>query len=432
MDIKWREIPGLFELHKENITMKYKHILQVLVMVTVLLGVMGISQAAQAQTEDPVVVVRDLTYWDATYTGFVDANRFEKWPVIFTATENFTVTAAPSGAGLTTKVVLLDGSGAEITSASGTLTSSQPAGNYFVQVEPETGSGFYSLTIRRADVTPTDPSSTTTAEPGSVKVGESSVVSVSLNNIPAGGYTSAEFTCTYDQALVEVSNIVVTNLFGADSATAINGPANGSFIVAIAGSNGNKATTDGVAFTFDAKGLAEGQATIACVARVSTGDDVLTELPSTSTILTITDDVVDPVDGTLTGQVIAGKVVTVSLYDATDTLVTSGTANGDGTFSLTAPAGTYTVAATASGFLGAEGSAAITANETSTKSAVTLLAGDIDGNNVIDQFDAMTIGMSYNGADPTAADLNNDGVINVLDLELLAANYRSTGPIDWP
>jgi hypothetical protein len=63
---------------------------------------------------------------------------------------------------------------------------------------------------------------------------------------------------------------------------------------------------------------------------------------------------------------------------------------------------------------------------------VTLPAGDIDGNNVIDQFDAMTIGMSYNGSDPAAADLNNDGVINVLDLELLAANYRLTGPIVWP
>ena len=40
--------------------------------------------------------------------------------------------------------------------------------------------------------------------------------------------------------------------------------------------------------------------------------------------------------------------------------------------------------------------------------------------------------MSYNGAEPAAADLNNDGVINVLDLELLAANYRLTGPIVWP
>ena len=62
---------------------------------------------------------------------------------------------------------------------------------------------------------------------------------------------------------------------------------------------------------------------------------------------------------------------------------------------------------------------------------VTLLAGDIDGNNVIDQLDALTIGMNYNTATPAAADLNNDGTIDVLDLELLAANYRETGPTVW-
>ena len=58
---------------------------------------------------------------------------------------------------------------------------------------------------------------------------------------------------------------------------------------------------------------------------------------------------------------------------------------------------------------------------------ISLLAGDIDNNGVIDQFDAMTIGMSYNTATPAAADLNNDGTINVLDLELLAGNYRKVG-----
>lgn len=111
--------------------------------------------------------------------------------------------------------------------------------------------------------------------------------------------------------------------------------------------------------------------------------------------------------------------------------MTSVAANTDGTFSLTAPAGTYTVRATASGFLSAEGPATITSGTTTTKDEITLLAGDIDNNGVINQFDALTIGMSYNTATPAAADLNNDGVINVLDLELLAQNYGETGPIDW-
>jgi hypothetical protein len=136
-------------------------------------------------------------------------------------------------------------------------------------------------------------------------------------------------------------------------------------------------------------------------------------------------------DGTLTGQVLAGKPVTVSLYGAGNTLVTSVAANPDGTFSLTAPAGTYNIVATASGFLSAQGSAIVVGGSSNTKPTITLLAGDIDGNNVIDQFDALTIGMNYNASTPAAADLNNDAVINVLDLELLADNYRATGPLAW-
>ena len=133
----------------------------------------------------------------------------------------------------------------------------------------------------------------------------------------------------------------------------------------------------------------------------------------------------------LTGQVLASKPVTVSLYDASNTLISSTTANANGTFSLNAPAGPYTVSATASGFLSSQGAVTLTAGNTSTMPTISLLAGDIDGNNVIDQFDALTIGMSYNTATPAAADLNNDGTINVLDLELLAENYRITGPVAW-
>jgi hypothetical protein len=89
------------------------------------------------------------------------------------------------------------------------------------------------------------------------------------------------------------------------------------------------------------------------------------------------------------------------------------------------------VFATASGYLSAQASVTLTDGSTTTMPTISLLAGDIDNNNVIDQFDAMTIGMSYNSSTPAAADLNNDGVINVLDLELLAGNYRETGPVLW-
>jgi hypothetical protein len=513
-----------------------------------------------------------------------------------------------------------------------------------------------------------------------VIINETALATVSLHNVPAEGYASTEFTCTYNASLAEVSNIAATNLFGADAAVAINGPQGGTFIIAIAGSQGNRAAS-GAAFNFNVKGLQAGQTALECKARVSTGNNMLTQIgfiPTSLTILgndptptvtptpvesstptftpspisdtptatpggatatqtptpisggptptwtptpamsdwltftnvrynfqfkypkegqiadgttdnfaridlpfvagtnlrekylevivvenanpcrsplatssmletsetvvvngitflketggdggaghlrqwvaysTLRDNVCVSLDfilhslnpgnfptpppvfdyaaesavfgqivstyawlalptptsstptesptptsttqaetptstststpaetptptatqtpvgpGLLTGQVLASQPVTVSLYDATNTLVSSATANANGTFSLNAPAGTYTIIASASGFLSSQGSVTLTAGNTSTMPTISLFAGDIDNNNVIDQFDALTIGMSYNTAVPAAADLNNDGIINVLDLELLAKNYRKTGPVVW-
>jgi len=135
--------------------------------------------------------------------------------------------------------------------------------------------------------------------------------------------------------------------------------------------------------------------------------------------------------GMISGQVIASKLVTISVYDQNNVLVVSSLASLNNSFGVTLPGGTYTVVASASGFLSAQGSFTVTSNQNSTLPTITLLAGDNDGNNVIDQFDALTIGMSYNMSAPAAADLNNDGIINVLDLELLAQSYRKTGPVVW-
>lgn len=500
--------------------MKSKHLFQIFVLLVLLVSTFGSSQPVKAQTDDPIIITHDLSFWDATYFGFVNASLYEKWQFEFTESHSFIVNVTTLAGDLVPLLTLQDSNGTEITHATGSLTSTQPAGNYSIQVQPETGSGIYMLTIRQADSNPVESSVSTSVNPTTVNVGETATVTVSLNNVPAEGYTSAEFSCTYNASIVQVGNITVAGLFGADPATAVNDPQNGNVIVAIAGSNGNKATTSGTAFTFSATGLQAGQSAIECTARVSKGNGVLTSIPSTGTSLTVAGtaptatptaapsqtETPTPVesptstpvesptstpvesptstpvesptstpvesptstpvesptstpiesptstpvesptstpiesptptatalpDGTLNGQVLAGKPVTVSLYDALNLLVTSVTANPDGTFSLTAPAGTYTIRATASGFLSAEGTATLIGGSTSTMPTISLLAGDIDANNVIDQFDAMTIGMNYNGSTPAEADLNNDGVINVLDLEVLASNYRATGPTVW-
>ncbi len=439
--------------------MRTKHLLQIFVLLAVLFSAIGTGQSAQAQS-GVQIVMRNLTYWDSIYTGYVDASRYEKWPLTFDEPHNFTVTATPTSGALSPLILLLDAGDNEIARSAGSLTSFQPVGTYFILIQPDTSlGGTYSLTIREAQtqtttptptetVTPTPtptetatptPTPTQTAtptptpvvpfvsvalNPSSVEIGGTSSAIVSLNNVPASGYNSVEFTCTYNPTMVEVSNIVAnTDLFGADPAVAINGPQSGSFIVAIAGSNGNKAVADGAAFTFSLRALAVGQVAIECRARVSTGTNTLTEINYSGATLTITEVVV--LDGTLTGQVLACKPVTVTI--GAEQLA----ADASGNFSWTAPAGSYTVLASAEGFLSAQGSATLTAGNTTTMPQISLHAGDIDNNGVVDQFDAMTIGMSYNTVIPAAADLNCDGTINVLDLELLAGNYRGVGPVAW-
>jgi hypothetical protein len=413
--------------------MKAKHLFQVFVLLAILFSALGTGQQAQAQSGGTVqIVMRSLTLWDSIYTGYVDTSRYEKWPLNLAESHNFTVTATPTSGGVLPLILLLDASNNEISRSVGSLTSVQPTGNYYIQIQPETSTGgTYSLTIREVQVPPpTETASVSIVfDPATIELGSTATAIVSLNNVPAEGYTSVEFTCSYDPAMVEVSNIIAnTDLFGADAAVATNGPLDGSFIVAIAGSNGNKAVADGAAFTFNVKGLLVGQTPIECHARVSRGNNVLVEIDSTGATLTITDVVLN---GTLTGTVLASKPVTVRLLNADQTEATSVTANSDGTFSLAAPAGSFTVKATAEGFLSAQGTATLIKGVTTTALQIALPAGDIDGNGVIDQFDAMTIGMNYNLPIPAAADLNNDANINVLDLELLAGNYRKVGPIVW-
>lgn len=502
--------------------MKSKRLFQIFVLLALVFSSFGSGQHVGASANSPsapldaIVINRNLDIWDATYIGFVSAGIFEKWHLELTEAHNFVVSVSTLTGDLVPLLILQDANGSEIAHGTGSLTTFQPAGSYYIQTQPESGSGFYVLTLRQ--VVNVLPSVSTSVTPASLNVGESAVVTVTLNNVPAEGYTSAEFTCTYNAALLRSSNIVIAGLFGADAAAAINDPQNGSFIVAIAGSNGNKATTSGTVLTFTVTALQAGQSPIECTARVSKGDNILTNLPSTGTSLTIVGSAPTPTpfesptpvgtvstpvdtptpvgtvstpvdtptpvgtvstpvdtptpigtlstpietttpvesptpfetptpiftatpvesptptplpDGTVTGQVLASKPVTVILYSADNSLAGSTNANPDGTFTLQAPAGTYTSFATASGFLSAWGPVTITGGAASTMPTISLLAGDIDNNNVIDQFDAMTIGMSYNSANPVAADLNSDGVINVLDLELLARNYRDTGPVAW-
>ncbi len=285
---------------------------------------------------------------------------------------------------------------------------------------------------------PTLPSGTsvlTTVDPDTLLVGQAGLVSVSLNGLPSEGIASVEFACSYASDQISVGSVQIGNIFGDDPVSAYNNSQAGNFIYAVAASNGRVINTNGVAFTFNITGMQPGSSPVECKAKISGTNyslESIASIPDSITVALFSAPTATPLSAPmLAGQVIAKKPVKISLFNPDTTLAASAMTNPDGSFNLIAPAGSFTVIASAEGHLSAQASVTLLEGTTTTLDPITLPAGDIDSNNVIDQYDALTVGMNYNVSASLPADLSNDGLINVTDLEMLAENYRMAGLVTW-
>lgn len=95
--------------------------------------------------------------------------------------------------------------------------------------------------------------------------------------------------------------------------------------------------------------------------------------------------------------------------------------------------GKYRLTVSNPGYLGVQadgdlGEAPLSEATTLNLGRVTLLGGEVTGDNVINILDLAFIAKYY-GQRNGLADLNNDGTVNILDLTLTAANYGRQGPI---
>ena len=132
---------------------------------------------------------------------------------------------------------------------------------------------------------------------------------------------------------------------------------------------------------------------------------------------------------------------TVTVLNASGYLAST-TVAADGSWSFASiPAGSYQVNIEMERYLDAQkgefgGGVSVLAGNTTTLSAVKLLGGDANNDDVIDISDAVIIGTMFgkSGGDLTdpRADINDSGVVDVLDLVLLGGNYAKTSPVPWP
>ena len=114
--------------------MKSKRLFQLFILFVLVLSPFGTSRPVYASTDsfdqsEPMIINRNLNYWDATYFGFVSSSVYEKWQFEFTASHNFIVTVVPITGDLVPLLILQTASGTELARGTRTLNSTQPAGD---------------------------------------------------------------------------------------------------------------------------------------------------------------------------------------------------------------------------------------------------------------------------------------------------------------
>jgi hypothetical protein len=72
--------------------------------------------------------------------------------------------------------------------------------------------------------------------------------------------------------------------------------------------------------------------------------------------------------------------------------------------------------------------AGLESTQSTSLGTITLLAGDVNRDDLVNILDLAYIAQHYRSADPLA-DLNGDGWVDILDLALAAGNYRLQGPL---
>ena len=295
-----------------------------------------------------------------------------------------------------------------------------------------------------------DPDTTVAVTDASMNIGAeaTSEIKVSIVNAETDPteLRGVEVHLTFDPTIVEVVSVTPSAaLFDGTLQIGQNqfDNAAGTIDFAVAQSNGTPVynATDAAIATITWRGLASGETVVTVAGNTLMSDPegyaiaVDTSVPGTV--------VVDHMAGCMTGSVQlqgrythSGAAVTA---EKDGVVVASATTDADGNFRLeNLSPDTYEVYAEMYGYLDTfQGSGVqVGAGEACTDLGATkLLGGDVapqdpEPDNTIDIGDITYIAFRFRGADLTA-DVNGDGVVNILDLTMAAANFGRVGPTLW-
>lgn len=271
--------------------------------------------------------------------------------------------------------------------------------------------------------------------PATVAVGDTFEIQVLADNPSAAGIFGYQFGLTWNSAAV-VPVEATPRLSPDFPLIAENAMAEGQLNVA-ASRQGDVPELVGsvtlLTWTFQAIASTPGEAAHFDLISVTLGQKDGLALPLAGvTSLNLAIDQPLPQQGSLSGQIqgegrVPGNQAGFTILVNELGLAVATTPTGDFSFAGL-EFGTYTLTASSPGFLSATCSNVTLNSEATTLAGVTLLAGDLTGDGLIDVADATALGLTIGSGGPgSVADLNVDGQVNVLDLILLAVNFGQSG-----
>ncbi|GIQ62892.1 hypothetical protein PACILC2_14600 [Paenibacillus cisolokensis] len=293
--------------------------------------------------------------------------------------------------------------------------------------------------------------------------GESFGLSVDVNGY--GELYAAQFSVTYDAVIAsgtvepspqlsayqEASNPGVPLIIQENKTELDNGQIRSDYIVSLAGDIDGYRDADSLSlalyhFVGDQEGsyefelsnvrLLDGDAGDIPIGQVTGGAVTIKDSPS-GTTFTISGTIdaeafgeeVDYSEVWYTGDDGTHKVVAEAV-DANGNVAGIGTISADGGYTITVPAGTYTVRIVVPGHIGASESVRVNGNVNLDFGPLT--AGDVNGDGVVDLVDLQlaakafgkTRGTAWPNAAASAADINRDGAVDLLDVSFILANFE--------
>jgi hypothetical protein len=277
--------------------------------------------------------------------------------------------------------------------------------------------------------------------PSSVAVDDTFTVDVVANNIPDPGIYGYQFVLNWDNTVFSPVGVTTNPDFPILAVTALGDT---SYEIA-ASREGDVPDLTGpltlVTLEIQANAVTDPESSLLYLNGVKLGRRGGVDVPVDSVVdlevVVVEDGGGGPGDGDIAGNV--QVEARAADNQAGHTVAALGTVEGpfevltesNGDFVINdAPADTYTVTADRAGFLVASCVDVVHAADALTSLAgVTLLAGDIvdDEAKAIDITDAVAIGSVFGSTAPDeVADLNVDGIVDILDLILMSVNFGQT------